>query len=181
MESARVYDRSIVIGCPGSGKSTFSRALRDRTGLPLYHLDLIHHRPDRSTVPREEFDAALEKILSGPRWIVDGNYMRTIPLRLERCEQVFLFDLPTEECLKGALARVGKPHDDLPWVEEELDGGFREFILGFREEQLPAILEMTQRLRGKKDVVVFRSHGECASWLERAVPRTAAADKGDEA
>lgn len=30
----------IVIGCPGSGKSTFSKKLHDITGLPLYRLDM---------------------------------------------------------------------------------------------------------------------------------------------
>ena len=54
----------IVIGCPGAGKSTFARRLRDLTGLPLFYLDRIWHKADRTTVSREEFDAALEQILS---------------------------------------------------------------------------------------------------------------------
>ena len=31
----------IVIGCPGSGKSTFARALAEKTGLPLHYLDMM--------------------------------------------------------------------------------------------------------------------------------------------
>ena len=53
----------IVIGCPGSGKSTFSRKLRDKTGLPLFYLDTIWHKADKTTVSREEFDLALEGII----------------------------------------------------------------------------------------------------------------------
>jgi|GEM_PF-2584017 len=49
----------LVIGCPGSGKSTFARRLRDRTGLPLYPIDLLRHRPDKTAVSEAEFDAAL--------------------------------------------------------------------------------------------------------------------------
>lgn len=165
-DAARVRNRIIVIGCPGAGKSTFARRLRDRTGLPLFHLDMIHHRPDRTTVPREEFDAALAGILAGERWIVDGNYRRTIPLRMEKCEQAFLFDLPTEECLKGAEARVGTVREDMPWTEETLDPEFRQFILDFRKEQLPAIYDLMEQYRGKRDFVVFRSHEECGAWLE---------------
>ena len=51
------YKRVAVIGCPGGGKSTFSRALRDRVGLPLYHLDAIYWKEDRTTLPKEEFRA----------------------------------------------------------------------------------------------------------------------------
>ena len=54
----------IVIGCPGAGKSTFSRKLVAKTGLPLYYLDMIWHRPDRTTVTREEFDERLSEIIS---------------------------------------------------------------------------------------------------------------------
>ena len=81
--------RAIVIGCPGAGKSTFARKLKDKTGLPLYYLDRIFHKPDRTTVPREEFDQKLQTILQTDRWIIDGNYQRTLPLRFEACTDIF--------------------------------------------------------------------------------------------
>ena len=66
-------ERVIVIGCPGAGKSTFARALHQATGLPLFYLDQIWHRPDKSTLSEEEFDAILTDVVSQPRWIIDGN------------------------------------------------------------------------------------------------------------
>ena len=60
----------IVIGCPGAGKSTFSRKLVAKTGLPLYYLDMIWHRPDRTTVTREEFDERLSEIISRDEWVL---------------------------------------------------------------------------------------------------------------
>ncbi|MBQ7568468.1 adenylate kinase, partial [bacterium] len=74
--------RVIVIGSPGAGKSTFSRKLRDKTGLPLYCLDCLWHLPDRTTVTESEFDAKLEAILKTDSWIIDGNYGRTMEMRL---------------------------------------------------------------------------------------------------
>ena len=38
----------IVIGCPGSGKSTFSKKLNTITGIPLYHLDMIYWNKDKT-------------------------------------------------------------------------------------------------------------------------------------
>ena len=54
----------IVIGCPGSGKSTFSRALAEKMGLPLYHLDMLYWNPDRTTVEKSVFRARLTEILT---------------------------------------------------------------------------------------------------------------------
>ena len=93
--------RIIIIGSPGAGKSTFSRNLRDRSGLPLYHLDNIWHQPDRTTISREEFDEKLLAILAKESWIIDGNYSRTLELRLKYCDTVFLLDYPLEVCLAG--------------------------------------------------------------------------------
>ena len=64
----------IVIGCPGSGKTTFAEKLRDITGLPLFYLDAIWHKADKTHITREEFDARLTEILALDAWIVDGNY-----------------------------------------------------------------------------------------------------------
>lgn len=51
--------RIMIIGSPGSGKSTFARKLRDKSGLPLFYLDMIKHKPDRTEIPRDEFNIKL--------------------------------------------------------------------------------------------------------------------------
>lgn len=123
----------IVIGCPGAGKSTFARKLSAKTGLPLYYLDMIWHLPDRTTLSREEFATRLEMITSGEKWIIDGNYLHTMPFRLQNCDTVFFFDLP------GAEERIGKEREDMPWTEERLNEEFRQWIIDFPMQQLPVI------------------------------------------
>ena len=155
----------IVIGSPGSGKSTFSRKLRDKTGLPLYYLDMIYHNPDRTTISREEFDRRLSEIFHTDQWIMDGNYQRTLPLRFKECTEVFLFDLPVEQCLEGAASRVGQDREDMPWVEKELDPEFRQYILDFQKNQLPGINELIEQYKDSKTITIFHSREEADSWL----------------
>lgn len=63
--------KAIVIGSPGAGKSTFARKLRNITKLPLYYLDLMWHKPDRTHISREEFDAQVRELVKKDRWIID--------------------------------------------------------------------------------------------------------------
>ena len=89
-----MFNRAIVVGCPGAGKSTFARAPRDQTHLPLYYLDMLWHKPDKTTISREEFDRRLKAIMAKDKWIIDGNYGRTLEPRFQACDTVFLLDLP---------------------------------------------------------------------------------------
>ena len=100
--------RIIVIGSPGSGKSTFAGKLREKTGLPVCYLDMLYHKPDRTTVSRDEFDAKLREVTKRDEWIIDGNYQRTLPFRFEVCTDVFFFDLPVEGQHRGweSLGRI---------------------------------------------------------------------------
>ena len=157
--------RIIVIGSPGSGKSTFSRKLRDRTGLPLYYLDMIFHHPDRTTASREEFDQQLSELFQTDQWIIDGNYQRTLALRFEKCTEIFLFDLPVEQCLEGATSRIGQIREDMPWVEEEFDPEFRQYILDFGKNQMPGINELIEQFKDSKTVTIFHSREEADEWL----------------
>lgn len=153
----------IVIGCPGAGKSTFAKWLQEKTGLPLYHLDMIWHKPDKTNISREEFDKALQRILTEDRWIIDGNYGRTLELRIKACDTVFLLDLPVETCLEGAKSRIGKKREDMPWVEESLDPEFEEWILRFHENELPHVYELIQKY-SHKNIVIFRSREEIDTY-----------------
>lgn len=155
----------VVIGSPGAGKSTFARKLREKTELPLYYLDMVWHRPDRTNISREEFDARLEEILAEECWIIDGNYLRTLGIRLKACDTVFLLDYPLDICLRGAEERIGKEREDMPWVEQEFDEEFRQWILDFPKDQLPRIYELLEQYRAGREVYVFRRREEADTYF----------------
>lgn len=156
----------IIIGCPGSGKTTFAEKLNKLTGLPLYYLDAIWHKPDKTHISREEYDKRLSEIFETDEWIIDGNYNRTIETRLRQCDTVFLFDLPTEVCLQGAKERLGKGRYDLPWIEKELSSEFRKSIQEFSVKCLPGIYELLEKYKAEKQVVVFKSREEADKLIE---------------
>lgn len=158
-------ERIIVIGCPGAGKSTFARKLRDKTGLPLYHLDMIWHKPDKTHISREEFDGLQEAILHTPKWIIDGNYSRTMERRLQMCDTVFFLDLPTDLCLQGVQKRIGVKREDMPWVEDVFDDEFRKFIERFTNTERPGIYVLLEKYP-EKNLVIFRSHTEIDQYFK---------------
>ena len=153
----------IVIGCPGSGKTTFAERLRDKMGLPLFYLDAIWHKPDRTHISRENFDARLSEILALDSWIIDGNYSRTIERRIAACDTVFLFDLPTQVCLDGAISRLGKGRYDMPWIDTELDPNLKREIEEFPEKNLPVIYDLLKKYN--KNVVIFNSREDSDKFL----------------
>lgn len=154
----------MIIGCPGSGKSTFARALAEKTGLPLHYLDMMYWNPDRSTKPKEEFRAALRETVSLSEWIIDGNYGSTLELRMEACDTVIFLDYPPEVCLAGIEERRGKPRADMPWVETEPDLEFIEFVKRYNEESRPKVIELLEKYN-KKNIIIFKTRSEADEYL----------------
>ena len=160
--------RVIIIGCPGSGKSTFARKLQSVTGLPLHHLDLIYWKSDRTIVPREEFLEKLHQIMAQKQWIIDGNYASTMEMRMQACDTVVFLDYPPELCLAGAQERKGKVRPDLPWVESnDLDDSeFMEYIRKFHELNRPTILSLLEKY-SDKEIIIFHSREDAEIFLQK--------------
>ena len=157
----------LVIGCPGSGKSTFSGKLHACTGLPLCHLDLLYWNADKSTVEKPVFLQRLREVLDGESWIIDGNYASTLPLRMEFCDTVIFLDYPTELCLQGIAERRGKPRSDMPWVETDTeDEEFLSFVRNFASKVRPEILKLAEAYT-EKEFYIFQNRQEAEEFLSR--------------
>ena len=154
----------IVIGCPGSGKSTISRALHNKTGIPLYHLDMMYWNADKTTVEKSVFLERLFAVLEKDEWIIDGNYGSTMELRMVACDTVIFLDYPLDVCLDGIRARCGTPRSDMPWIETEEDAEFIEFIKSYNEQQKPKVLELLEKY-DDKNIIILRSREQADAFL----------------
>ena len=154
----------IVIGCPGSGKSTISRALHNKTGIPLYHLDMMFWNANKTTVEKSVFLERLSAVLERDEWIIDGNYASTMELRMAACDTVIFLDYPLDLCLDGIKERRGKPRSDMPWIETEEDAEFTEFIKNYNEQQKPKVLELFGKY-SDKNIVILESREQADAFL----------------
>ncbi len=158
-------NRIIIIGCPGAGKSTFSKLLHKKTKLPIFHLDMLFWNADKTHISQEEFDERLDKILEKDCFIIDGNYGRTMEQRIKRCDTIFLFDIPRNECIDGVMSRIGKARSDMPWIEEDFDPEFKLWISEFAEKELPRIYSLLEKYKDK-NIIIFNSRSAATEYLK---------------
>ncbi len=164
----------ILIGCPGSGKTTFGKALSEKTGLPIVHLDKISHIDNWEIIEKSEFDKRLQGELQKEEWIIDGNYNRTIKHRLRYCDTVFYFDLPTAVCLYSAAKRTienyGKTRDDVSGrCIEKFDKekvGFFKSIITFNRQHRKKYIAMLKECKNI-DAIIFKSRKEVNEYLRK--------------
>ena len=113
--------RICIMGPSNSGKSTLTQAIGQAQNLEVVHLDQLHHLPHTDWVPRppEEFAALHDKAIAGNRWVIEDNYPRLLPQRLERATGFILLDVPTITSLYRYFRRC--------WFERDrrgaLEGG----------------------------------------------------------
>ena len=164
-------ERIMIIGCGGAGKSTLARQLGEKLNLPVVHLDQIWWKPGNwQHLEREEFDRRLTQELEKPRWIMDGNFNRTIEARLEQCDTVIYLDMNRLVCLKSWLGRViqnwGHARADMAegcaeWFDPEMAKWIWKFNKQNRSRYY-ALLEKTEN----KNIVILKSRRQAEKFLE---------------
>jgi adenylate kinase family enzyme len=165
--------RIMIIGSGGSGKSTFAAELGKLAQLPVYHLDAYYWRPGWVATPNEEWDQFLKQLVLEDEWIIDGNYGRTLEIRMNKSDVIIFFDLPpwitTYRVIKRRIKYHGKTRPDLnEGCPEQLDWDFIKWVWNFRRTRRPGILEKL-RIHGEdKKIIIFKNTTEVRELL-RAV------------
>jgi adenylate kinase family enzyme len=152
-------ERIMIIGCGGSGKSTLARQLGEKLKLPVVHLDQLFWRPGWVSISKDEFDRVHEAALAEEKWIMDGNFDRTIPRRLERCDTVIYLDFSRFACLMGVLKRVlttyGKVRPDMgEGCPERMDLDFLKWVWNFNKNKRERIYGLLKEAEGVQIIIM---------------------------
>ncbi len=160
-------NKVIVIGPPGAGKSVFSRQLSQKTGLPLIHLDMVWHKPDKTHITREEFDTFLAQCFEEKQWIMDGDFSRTMETRFAHADTVFFLDYSVETCLNGIRQRVGQKREDMPWIADTLDDYLVQSVKSYPDNEREKVCELMERYQPGRNMIVFHDRDEAEQYLEK--------------
>jgi len=161
-------ERIAIVGCGGSGKSHLARVLGGRLGITPVHLDAAYYDKDWKPLDQETFAALQRDLVAAPRWVIDGNYASTLPIRLEAADTVIFLDLPGWACLWGILQRRvrhgGGQHQAIG-VYDRITWGFIRYILGYRKKMAPRVRALIATHAGHAQVTVLRSRAAVRRYL----------------
>lgn len=152
-------ERILIIGCGGAGKSTLARQLGEKLDIPVVHLDKLFWRPGWVSLSREEFDVVHREAISKEKWIMDGNFNRTISERLERCDTVIYLDFSRFACLMGVLKRIlttyGTVRPDMgEGCPERFDWEFLKWVWNFNRNKRETYYRLLNEAQGVETVVL---------------------------
>ena len=168
----RLMERILIIGSGGSGKSTLSAALGKQLGIPVIHLDALYWQPGWKEPGKPDWQARVQALCLGGRWVMDGNYSGTLAQRLAACDTVIFLDLPPLLCLWRAVWRGlryrGRVRPDMAsgCPEQLPDPSFLSWIWHYRERSRPKVMELLEAQRRDRRILHLRSRREVRRFLQ---------------
>ncbi|RYH04041.1 DNA topology modulation protein FlaR [Salipiger sp. IMCC34102] len=167
--------RVMIVGGPGSGKSTLARLLGAHTGLPVHHMDHIHHLPGWKPRPMAEKRSMAHAIERQEAWIFEGGMSSTYASRAARADTLIWLDLPMPLRLWRVLARLvryyGQRRPDMAEGCTESFGAhtiaFLHWIVTTRRIQRSKIADLVAASPASLEVVHLTRPGQVTGWLSK--------------
>lgn len=176
-EFLRPGQRIVVVGSSGSGKTTTAESIAQKLGILHVELDALNWGPNWQEVETATFRERVSQALSGPSWVVDGNYAKVRDITWTRADTLVWLDLPLGLVLKRLLSRTYRR-----WISrQELWSGNRETLKGafFSKDSL-LLWMLKSRKKHRRDyprlvktpeyehlkVIHLTREGQMDAWLE---------------
>lgn len=169
----RIEMKIIIIGCPGAGKSVLTRRMNEFLAYPVMHLDKIYHTGGKSHITREELIIKVNDFVSNhDKWIIDGNYIGTLEMRVKLADTIILMKIPPKICVANAYKRAEdsskhdvKRDDMAEGFDETITEDFINFIENFETDTMPRIIEIVEKYPGKS-IKIIHTYGELEEFIE---------------
>ncbi|MEQ9190169.1 MAG: hypothetical protein RLQ25_06665 [Alphaproteobacteria bacterium] len=168
--------RILVLGSPGSGKSTVAGALAGRLGLPCVHLDQHYWRSGWREPAQEMWRRQVAELAAAERWVMDGNYSNTWDLRLPRADLVLYLDMSKWLCrwrvIKRMVLNPGRVRPDMAaGCPERLDFGFLRHVWNVPKKNRPGHLRRLADPAVAPRVRFLRSPRQVQAFLHSVTPK----------
>ena len=152
-------ERILIIGCGGAGKSTLARKLGEKLGIPVVHLDKLFWKPGWVESAPEEIDAKIMEELRKPKWIMDGNFNRTLPQRVKYCDTIIYLDFSRTACLMGVVKRIlttyGTVRPDMgEGCPERFDLEFLKWVWNYNKNKRERNYRLLNEAEGVETIVL---------------------------
>lgn len=149
-----------IIGSGGSGKSTLSQRLGKEFELPVYHLDTLYWKPGWCKPESEEWADIQKKLCQQASWIVDGNYVSTLDIRLDTCDTVIFLDVNRFTCIYRVIKRtfIGRGRVDLAeGCEERFDMAFIKYLWDYPKQTRVRVIEKINATSNETNLIIAKS------------------------
>ncbi len=164
-----MYNRISIVGGSGSGKSTLCNILSKELNLPAIHLDAINFNTNWVEIDKTERDKIISAKSSEDKWIIDGNYNKTLKERFDKADLIIWLDYSTFMQLKGVLKRFFKTHNkerpEIPGCKERLELNFLKYVITYNKKKRLIIKDYIKNI-SKEKVIIFKKQKNLNKWLK---------------
>ena len=164
-----MYNRISIVGGSGSGKSTLCNILSKELGLPAIHLDAINYEPNWVEIDKAERDNIILSKAQDDKWVIDGNYNKTLKERFDKADLIIWLDYSTLKQLHGILKRYfttrNSERPEIPGCKERLEPEFVKYVLTYNKNKRPVILDYLKDVP-KEKVLIFKHQKDLNAWLK---------------